>query len=237
MFVMIVGGGRVGSQLTTLLIELGHKVRLIENRAQVIERLHREIPTEVLHVGDPLDLRVLEQAGVRQADVLVTAMADDAINLAVSYLAKAEFEVVRIIGRVNNPRYAWLFRPDMGVDVALNAADVLAHLIQEELTLGDMMPLLTLKQGKYSLITEKVPPNAPAIGVTIQDLDLPEHCVIAAIIRSGEVIVPRGVTTIRAGDEVLAVVDREAAKILATLFEPESSPLNSATGSKPKGVL
>lgn len=223
MFVMIVGGGRVGSQLATLLIELGHKVRLIENRSQVVERIHREIPTEVIHVGDPLDLRVLEQAGIHEADVLVTVMADDAINLTVSFLAKAEFEVGRIISRVNNPRYAWLFRPDMGVDVALNAADVLARLIQEELTLGDMMPLLKLKQGKYSLVAKQVPPNAPAIGLAINEMDLPEHCVIAAIIRMGEVIVPRGVTIIQAGDEVLAVVNSEAAKRLEALFTPEGS--------------
>lgn len=223
MFVIIAGGGRVGSQLTTLLIELGHKVRLIENRPQVIERLHREVPTETIHVGDALDPHVLEQAGITQADVLVAATSDDAINLAVSYLAKSAFSVERTIARVNNPRYAWLFIPDMGVDIALNAAEVLARLIQEELSFGDMMPLLRLKQGKYSLVAEQVPEGAPAIGVPIQDLGLPEHCVIAAILRQGEVIVPRGVTAFEAQDEVLAVVDREAAQKLAALLSSQET--------------
>ncbi len=133
MFVIIVGGGRVGSHLATLLLGLGHQVHLIESRAEVVELLHRELPTEVIHVGNALDPAVLEQAGARSAQVLVTATADDQSNLAVAFLAKNEFRVPRVIGRVNNPRYAWLFRPDMGVDVALNQADILARLIEEGL--------------------------------------------------------------------------------------------------------
>jgi trk system potassium uptake protein TrkA len=137
MVVIIVGAGRVGSHLASRLIELGHKVRLIENRPHVIERLHREVPTEVIHVGDPLNPQVLEYAGTRDADVVVTAMADDGHNLAVALLAKEEFGVGRVIGRVNNPRYAWLFSPKMGVDVMLNAAEILAQLILEEVAPTD----------------------------------------------------------------------------------------------------
>jgi trk system potassium uptake protein TrkA len=237
MFVIIISGGRVGSHLATLLLELGHKVRLIENRPQVIELLHRELPTEVIHVGDPLDPRVMEHAGVRQAQVLVTAAADDSTNLATAYLAKYEFEVPRVISRVNNPRYAWLFRKELGVDVMLNAADILARLIQEEMSLGDMMPLLKLRRGKYTLVEEKVPEGAPAVGSMIKDLDLPDHCVIAAIIRKGEVVVPRGVTAFEAGDEVLAVVDSEASKLLAALFHPERSPIVEPHETPEEGML
>jgi trk system potassium uptake protein TrkA len=223
MFVIIISGGRVGSHLATLLIELGHKVRLIENRQDVIEKLHRELPTETIHTGDPLDSDVLLHAGAQEADVLVTAAADDSTNLAVAYLAKHAFHVPRVISRVNNPRYAWLFSPEMGVDVMLNAADILARLIQEEMSVGDMIMLLKLKRGKYALVEEKVPPDAPAVGVMIKDLHLPEHCVIAAIIRDGKIIVPRGVTAIEPDDEILAVVDSDAAKHLEALLEPESA--------------
>ncbi|HEX9681254.1 MAG TPA: TrkA family potassium uptake protein [Anaerolineales bacterium] len=225
MFVIIVGGGRVGSHLSTLLLDLGHKVHLIESRPSVVEVLHRELPTEVIHIGNALDPAVLEQAGARSAQVLVTATADDQVNLAVAFLAKHEFRIPRVIGRVNNPRYAWLFRPEMGVDVALNQADVLARLIEEEMSLGDMMPLLKIRRGKYSLVEEKVPPGAAAIGVPIKDLGLPDNCVIAAIVRKGEIVVPRGVTTLEAQDEVLAVVDREAAGHLAALLQPPSRPV------------
>jgi trk system potassium uptake protein TrkA len=225
MFVMIVGGGRVGSYLATLLIELGHKVRLVEDRPQVIQQLHRELPTEVIHVGDPLDMRVMEHAGIKQAQVLVVVTDDDGTNLSVAFLGKYEFEVPRVIGRVNNPRYAWLFIPEMGVDMSLDQTDVLARLIEEQMSLGDMMPLIKLRRGKYSLVEEKVPPGAPAIGKMIKDIDFPEHCVIAAIIREGKVVVPRGVTSFEPMDEVLAVVDREAAEHLAALFR--AGPLSA----------
>lgn len=223
MFVLIYGGGRVGSHLATLLLELGHRVRLLEHREEVIEKLHRELPTETIYEGDPLDPRVLEETGIRAVNVFVTASDDDSANLSVSYLAKNEFNVPRVISRVNNPRYAWLFTPEMGIDIALNQADILARLIEEEMSLGDMMPLLKLRRGEYMLVEEKVPEGAPAIGVMIKDLDLPDHCVIAAIIRKGEVVVPRGVASLEPGDEVLAVVDRPAAEHLSMLFRSEGS--------------
>jgi trk system potassium uptake protein TrkA len=231
MNVIIVGGGRVGSHLATLLLELGHTVHLIEKRPAVVEILHQELPTESIHVGDALDPAVLEQAGARTAQVLVTATADDERNLAVAFLARSEFRIPRIIGRVNNPRYAWLFRSEMGVDVSLNQADILARLIEEEMSLGDMMPLLKIRRGKYSLVEEKVPSGAAAVGIPIRELGLPHNCVIAAIIRRGEVVVPRGVTTFEPEDEVLAVVDREAAEHLAALLRP---PMRPARGGDPK---
>lgn len=223
MFVIIVGGGRVGSHLATLLLELGHKVRLVDSRTAVLEKLHREIPTEAIHAGDPLNPDILGDAGAGEAQVLVMATPDDATNLAVAFLAKKKFNVPRVIGRVNNPKYAWLFQPSMGVDVALNQADILARLIEEEMSLGDMMPLLKLRRGEFMLVEEKVPANAQAIGIMIKDLNLPENCVIAGIIRDGEVIVPRGITALNADDEVLAVVDRSAAENLSALFKPPAA--------------
>ena len=220
MFVVIVGGGRVGSHLASLLLDLEHKVRVVENRGKVIDHLHRELPTEVIYVGDPMQAEILRAAGIEEADVVVTAAGDDGFNLAIAYMAKYMFQIPRVISRVNNPSYAWLFRPEMGVDVALNQTDILSRLIEEEMSLGDMMPLLKLRRGEYSLVEEKIPAGAAAIGVMIKDLDLPEHCVIAAIIREGKVIVPQGIASLQEGDEVLAVVDRQAAKHLADLFSP-----------------
>jgi trk system potassium uptake protein TrkA len=218
MIVLIVGGGRVGSHLASLLLDLGHEVRVVENRSKVIDHLHRELPTEVVYVGDPMQAVVLRSAGIAEANVVVTAMGDDGLNLAVAYLAKQMFQIPRVISRVNNPKYAWLFQPEMGVDVALNQTDILARLIEEEMSLGDMMPLLKLRRGQYSLVEEKIPAGAQAIDVLIKDLDLPDHCVIAAIIREGKVVVPQGTISLQEGDEVLAVVDRQAAEHLADLF-------------------
>lgn len=223
MFVLIYGGGRVGSHLATLLLELGHKVRLVEHREDVIEKLHRELPTEIIYQGDPLNARVLEEVGVQEVNVFVTASDEDSANLSVAYLAKKRYQVPRIIGRVNNPRYAWLFTPENGIDIALNQADILGRLIEEEMSIGDMMPLLHLKRGKYMLIEKVVPEGAAITGVMIKDLSLPEKCVIAAIIREGEVVVPRGVSVLNPGDEVLAVIDRAAAERFARLFEEQQA--------------
>jgi trk system potassium uptake protein TrkA len=222
MFVVIAGGGRTGSQLALVLLSEGHRVRLIENRRELLSRLHQELPTESVYEGNPVDPAVLEQAGIRQANVVAACTADDAANLTLCFLARKLFNVQRTIARVNNPRNAWLFKDNFHVDVALNQADVFAHLIQEEMSLGDMMTLLKLRRGKYSLVEQKVPPGAKAIGVELKDLGLPDQCVIAAIIRDGKVVVPAGNTIFQELDEVLAVTHLEGARQLAKLLAPAS---------------
>jgi trk system potassium uptake protein TrkA len=221
MFVLIAGGGRTGTQLARLLIKQGHEVHIIETRKEVLTRLHRELPTEIIHEGNPVDPAVLEQAGIERANVLAACTASDEINLVLCYLARNSYQVKRTIARVNNPRNAWLFDQQFDVDVSVNQAELLSSLIQEEMSMGDMMTLLKLRRGNYSLVEEKIPERARSIGKMIKDLAMPEHCVIAAIIRKGDVIVPRGITTFEAGDEILAVTDPEGAADLAALFSPE----------------
>ncbi len=234
MFVLISSGGRTGAQLASMLIEMEHEVRVVENRPEVLARIHRELPTEVIIEGDPMDLKVLELAGIRNADVVAATSTSDECNLSICYIARKLYNVPRTIARVNNPRNAWLFDQKYHVDVAVNQAELLAGLIQEEMSLGDMITLVKLRRGNYSLVEEKIAAGAPAVGVAIKDLDIPEHCVIAAIIRKGEVMIPRGVTTIEEGDEILAVTDLEGAKGLLELFSPqgEAKPTNGHNGEK-----
>ncbi|MCS6842768.1 MAG: NAD-binding protein [Caldilineales bacterium] len=220
MFVIVAGGGRTGTQLAATLLDQGHRVRLIENRPEVLERIHRELPTEAIYEGGPAEPSVLEQAGIRQADVVAATTDNDANNLAICYMARRLYNVGRTIARINNPRSAWLFDEKFHVDAALNQADVMASLIVEEMSLGDMMTLLKLRRGQYSLVEEKIPPTARVVGQMIKDVRFPEQCVIAAIIRHGEIIVPRGVTVFEAGDEVLAVTNPKGAEQLAELFSP-----------------
>ncbi|HEY58862.1 MAG TPA: TrkA family potassium uptake protein [Anaerolineae bacterium] len=222
MFVIVAGGGRVGSTLAERLLEGGHKVRLIEHRPAVLERLHRELPTEVIVVGQPTDPDLLERIGVRQAQALAIVLSDDAQTLSLASLARFRYQVPRIIARVNDPRNRWLFEQDMGVDVALNQVEIFTSLVAEEISLGDMMTLLKLRRGKYMLVEEKIPPGAPVIGQPIKDLDLPQQCVIAAIIRHGEIVVPRGMTALEVEDEVLAITDAQGAEALHRLFTPKS---------------
>jgi trk system potassium uptake protein len=218
MLVLVIGGGRTGAQLARALLKQDHEVHIIDNRKDVLARIHRELPTESIYEGDFIDPVVLERGGIREANVMAACTTDDATNLVLCYLARTQYGVRRTIARVNNPRDAWMFGPMFNVDVSLNQAEILAHLIEEEMSMGDMMTLLKLRRGNYSLVEEKVPEGAPAIGIAIKDLGLPDRCVIAAIIRKGEVMTPRGSAAFEAGDEILAVTDTEGAHLLAKLL-------------------
>jgi trk system potassium uptake protein TrkA len=212
MFAVIAGGGRTGTYLAALLVAQDHKVRLLEHRRELLSKIHRELPTEAVYEGNATDPMVL-----------VACTNSDADNLAICYMARAVYNVPRIIARVNNPRAAWLFDEKFHVDAVVNHTEILARLIAEEMSLGDMMTLMKLKRGNYSLVAEKIPPGARALGIAIKDLALPEHCVIAAIIRGGEVVVPRGITTFEVSDEVLAVTDQAGAEQLMSLFSPPTA--------------
>ena len=218
MYVLIPGGGRTGTQLALLLLEQNHDVCVIEHRPEVLSRLHREVPTETIYQGNAVEPEVLEQAGIRRADVLAACTSNDEDNLVLCYLARQRYQVPRTIARINNPRNAWLFDQDFNVDVALNHSAVMARLIEEEMSLGDMITLLKVRRGEYSLVEEKIAPGARAVGMAIKDMNLPESCSIAAIIRDGKVVIPRGMTTFEAGDEVFALTDRTGAVKLADLL-------------------
>lgn len=220
MFVLIAGGGRTGTYLANLLIAQNHHVHLIEHRPEVLARIHHEVPTEVVYEGDVSETVVLEQAGIRRADVLVACTSSDADNLALCFLARTKYAVGRTVARVNNPRTAWLFDHKFHVDVRLNQAEVMAGLIEEGMSLGDMMTLLKLPLGDYAVVEQRVSAGAKAIGIALKDLTLPQHCVIAAIMRHNEVIVPRGVTSFEVGDDVLAVTNRQGAEMLGKLLGP-----------------
>lgn len=218
MFVIIVGGGKVGAHLAGLLIASDHRVCVVEPRATARDHLAQTLPPETIVAGSGSDPAVLEACGVRQADVVAAVTGDDEVNLVVTSLARFEFHVPRTIARVNNPKNAWMFTAEMGVDVALSQADLMAHLILEEMSLGDMMTLLKLRRGRYSLVEEKIAADSLAVGRAITDLNLPRECVIVAIIRRGRLIPPHGDTVLHAGDEVLALTAAEQVQRLAEIL-------------------
>ena len=222
MNVIIVGGGKVGTYLSAYLLTQGHRVQIIEVRREEIPGLQAALshPQVGVTLGSGTDPNVLEAAGIRLAAVVAAVTGDDETNLVVTSLARFEFGIPRTIARVNNPKNAWMFTPEMGVDVALNQADVMAHLIAEEMSLGDMMTLLKLRRGQYSLVEEKVHPTAMAAGKAVQQLKLPPDCVLTAVIRQGELIVPHGNTVLEPADEVLAVVHASQLAQLAAVLGP-----------------
>jgi trk system potassium uptake protein TrkA len=224
MFVIIVGGGQVGTNLARFLIDGGHQIRITDERPDILAKMHRELPTEYIIEGDGSDPVILRRANIEKADVLAAVAAADEVNLMTAHLARFEFGVRRIIARVNNPKNAWLFTPEMGVDVPLNQADLMAHLVAEEMSLGDMMTLLKFRKGQFSLVEEKVHPMALAADKAIRDLMLPPQCVLAAIIRKGELIIPRGDVVLLPADEIIALVHSSEAQDLASLLGPVKAP-------------
>jgi trk system potassium uptake protein TrkA len=221
MKVMIVGGGKVGVYLALLLRSAGHMVKVIEVRPEAVLQIQEELGSkEPVVLGSGTDPDLLEAAGIRQMDVVAAVTGLDEVNLVVTTLARFEFHVPRTIARVNHPKNVWMFTSDMGVDVALNQADLLSHLIAEEMSLGDMVTLLKLRKGQYSLIEEKVDPAAVAAHKTVGEQDWPRQCILVAIIRKGDLIIPRGDTVLEPMDEVLAVVHSSQIQSLADLLGP-----------------
>jgi trk system potassium uptake protein TrkA len=228
MRVLIVGGGKIGRHLAGLLLGDQHQITVVEQGTGALEDLRRRVPAAAVIAGSGTDLEVLERAGVRAANAVAAVTDADETNLVVTSLARSQFQVPRIIARVNDPRNAWLFTPDMGVDAALNQAELMAHLVVEELSLGEMVTLLKLRRGHYSLVEQKVHPQSAADGRALRELDLPARCVLTAVLRSGELVAPRGDTVLQAGDDVLALVHQSQAALLAALLR-----LPAASGAGP----
>ena len=156
MKVIIVGGGQVGSYLASLLEKRGYGLTIIEIRERKFELVSAEVPGARVILGSGSDPKVLESAGIEWADVIAAVTGEDETNLVVSTLAKMEYGIGRVIARVNNPKNAWLFTPQMGVDVALNQADLMARLVEEEVSSGDMVALMQLERGEHLFTISKL---------------------------------------------------------------------------------
>jgi trk/ktr system potassium uptake protein len=216
--VLIVGGGKVGGRLATLLGETGHDIRLLEVDTERAAVLARTLGPDAVIRGSGTDPSVLEAAGIHACRVVAAVTGHDETNLVVTALARFSFGVERTVARINDPQNSWMFRPDMGVDAAVDQAELLSHLIAEEMSLGDMRILLALRRGRYSLVEERVGEDAKAAGVPLSTLELPAGCVLLAVIRDGEVIAAHGDVVIEDGDDVLALVHVDAAHELAALL-------------------
>lgn len=218
MQVVVAGGGKVGGYLASLLLDGGYRVKVIEQRPDRIARLGEKLPVGTVVHGDATNPATLETAGIHRADVLAAVTGLDETNLIVTNLARFHFRVPRIIARVNNPHNTWMFTPEMGVDVPVNQAELMSHLIVEEMSLGDMMTLLKLRRGQYSLVEEKVHPRAPVVGKRLDEMGLPPKCILVAVIRRGDLIIPQADTVLDANDEVLAMVHRSSVQDLAKVL-------------------
>jgi len=217
MKIIVAGAGKLGRRIAEIIKER-HSVVVIERdeaRAKYIE--------DLLHIrviaGDANDPVVLLDAGADHADVLVAATSDDEDNLVICLLAKFEYKVNKVIGAVRNPKNQWLYNRSWGVDVAIDSAAIVARIIEEEATLSDIVTLLKLHEGEVSVTEMTVAPGSSVIGKTACELELPEHCVLAAILRGKDILLPSSELKILAGDEVLFISHPDAENNIACLIK------------------
>jgi trk system potassium uptake protein TrkA len=203
MRIAIAGAGAVGRSIAAELIAGGHQVMLIERDRTQFEPHIVEQAEWVL--ADACELSSLEDAGMQLCDVVIAATGDDKVNLVVSLLAKTEFAVRRVVARVNDPANEWLFTEAWGVDVAVSTPRILAAMVEEAVSVGDLVRLLTLRQGQANLVELTLPEGTPLAGQPVRELKLPRDAALVTILRGGRVIVPQPDDPLEAGDELLFV--------------------------------
>jgi trk system potassium uptake protein TrkA len=220
MQVVIAGAGSVGRFIAEQLVSTGHTVAIIEGDRTTV-RQHRNDP-ELLGVtwtaGDACDIAVLKAAGLEQADVVAAATGDDEDNLVVSQLAKQEFGVPRVVARVNNPKNEWMFSEMWGVDVSVSTPHLITGLVQEAVSVGSLVRLLTLEGGRAKIEEVTLAEGSPALDKEIGSLGFPRDSTVVAVIRSGRVIVPRGDTVVHLGDEVVMLVTPDSEADVAAIL-------------------
>ena len=222
MRVAIAGAGNVGRSIAQELIGNGHQVLLIE---RMPERLApQRVPAAEWVLADACELASLESAHLADCDVVVAATGDDKVNLVVSLLAKTEFGVPRVVGRVNRAENEWLFTEQWGVDVAVSKPRFMAALVEEAVSVGELVRLMTFRQSQTNLVEITLPEQAPYIGCPIRDGPMPRNTALVAILRGNRVIVPTQDDPLEARDELVFVCTGEAEEQIREVFLGESEP-------------
>jgi trk system potassium uptake protein TrkA len=219
--IAVAGAGKVGRYVAGDLRTKGHEVVLIEQNKDKLEALRNELDVNWV-AGDACELHTLDEAVLSSCDVMVAATGDDEDNLVISLLAKQEFAVPRVVARVNYPDNQWLFTETWGIDVSVSTPHLLTSLVEEAVSVGDLVTLLRLEQGKVGLLEVTLADGSPAEGKTVSELDIPPDCTLVAIVRDRHVIAPKPDTPLQAGDEVLALATPEAESDLQRALAGES---------------
>jgi len=216
MRVAIAGAGNVGRSIAIELLGNGHQVLLIERESRSFKV--GTVPSAQWLQADACELDTLVEAEIQTCDVVIAATGDDKVNLVVSLLAKTEFGVARVVARVNHPKNEWLFNESWGVDVAVSSPRLLAALVEEAVSVGDLVRLLTFRQGQANLVELTLPHDAPLIGRLISTVAWPTDSALVTILRGGRVIVPAPDIALEGGDELLLVATAEVEEELNRLL-------------------
>lgn len=216
MYIIIVGGGKVGYYLTKTLLSEGHEVLLIERDPDKSEQFVEQFGAVVI-AGDGAEAAVMAAAGAARADVVIAVTGEDEDNLVICQVAKTKFHVARTIARVNNPKNEHLFRM-LGVDITVSQTDYILTLIEQAIPDQPFLHLVNLIHEDMAIVDAKVMPGSPIIGQKLGDLPVPENCNIAAIIRAGELIIPSPSTVVQECDNLIAITNRSMEEGLRKLL-------------------
>lgn len=203
MYIVIIGAGKVGYFLAKRLCAGKHTVVIVDKDKALCEEIARDLEALVIH-GDGCDPKILEEAGLERTDVLAAVTGDDEDNLIICQLAKEKFNIQRTVGRVNNPDNEHTFS-ELGIDVPVDSTKIIAKIIEEEVSFSDFVNLMSFKRGKLAIVRVDLPDDSPVINKLIQEISLPENSVLVSILRGEEVIIPKGNTVLKPGDDIIAL--------------------------------
>ncbi|HEX2129663.1 MAG TPA: TrkA family potassium uptake protein [Solirubrobacterales bacterium] len=228
MYIIIVGAGKVGWNLTRELLEKGHEVTLIEDNRERYQTVEQELEHNIQY-GDASELWVLERAGISRADMVIAVTGDDEDNMLICQVAKEKYLVDRIIARVNNPRNREHFEL-LGIRPLVSATDLILRLIEHEVPEYGLVHLLDLPEQRLEIIEMLLPDDSKAAGQRVGDLEMPEGSLLISVLREGTGFVPNADTVLESGDEILAVLDPTVEEDLTSYFGPAASSGNGARG-------
>ena len=203
MRIAIAGAGKVGRAIARELVSNGHAVLLIDRDAE-LARPGAVDGAEML-LADACEIAALDEANLSQCQVVVAATGDDKVNLVISLLAKTEYGVPRVVARVNHPKNEWMFDESWGVDVAVSTPRMLVALVEEAVSVGDLVRLFTFRQGDANLVEITLSSDSPVVGQRVGDQRWPTDTALVAIVRGPRVIAPTADDPLDAGDELLFV--------------------------------
>jgi trk system potassium uptake protein len=229
MYIIVAGGGKVGFYLARELIAGGHEVLLIERSGPRCEIIAAELGN-VVQRGNADEASVLADAGTNRADVMVAVTGDDEDNLVICQVAKRRFNVPRVIARINNPKNESIFRL-LGIDATVSSTDLILSVIEQEIPEQALVPLLRLRHADVEVVDITLPKDSTLDGIALRELRLPPDSLIAFVIRGGDSIFPSGTTTLRGGDEILALTRPIHEDELRKLFFTRTGP---ATAGRPR---
>jgi trk system potassium uptake protein TrkA len=220
MYIIVVGGGRVGYYLTKALLNEGHEVLVVEQNPTICEAVNDELGS-ICFRGDGCEVASLEEIGTGRADMLIAVTGDDEDNLVSCQVAKHKFNVPRTIARIRNPKNETLFKK-LGVDVTISSTNIILEHIEEEVPTHPITHLFEIRDKGLEIVEVKIPPGSTTIGKTVKEISLPQGSVLSLIIRKArKPIVPTGSTVIQSEDQIIALIDPESEETLRTTLRGE----------------